>query len=426
MANKASTAAGAAFSRVHAATALPQLTMRNVDRAELQYISTVNGFLSDNPILCALLERQRNLAVGMEKKNAASKHSSLRNRGTAGGTEEKTSSGEVDDEMDGIAYDMIMGNFTRLALFMSEEEKHDAEEVLNATTLQQKKTLQTGGSLSTIGNSIDSAFDGQEKGGEKLNIDEIDTADTLTQLLQKRMRDLEAETCRRLIAWEDEKKYSVNGNAPVKRDTMEAQSLSSLFQTLDNLDKELEDMEDWLSDKAAAIKPLTDDCREVEEVNRQLEQQQYSYELLSIELSRLLDGLDVNPDVEEILMNPSSRIVYRNGAVDIKKSEAGVEEIYHAGRELKKTFDKVEEEGGVHLRAVSERVEGLLKFSNQFCQSVAEISLAVMRQTIIEVATNDDSKDNKNLSHTNIAKSIRAVSTIPHFHILCLCKRCIF
>jgi len=85
------------------------------------------------------------------------------------------------------------------------------------------------------------------------------------------------------------------------------------------LNKELEDMEDWLSDKATAIKPLTDDCREVEEVNRQLEQQQYSYELLSVELSRLLDGLDVNPDVEEILMNPSSRIVYRNGAVDHQK-----------------------------------------------------------------------------------------------------------
>ena len=424
MANKAATTAGAAFSRVHAATALPQLTMRNVDRAELQYISTVNGFLSDNPILCALLERQRNLAVGMKKKNAASKHStsSIRNRGAAGDTEEKTSSGEMDDEMDGIAYDMIMGNFTKLALFMSAEEKHDAEEVLNATTLQETKTLQTGGSLITIGtgNAADSAADVQEKGGEKLNIDEIDTAVTLTQLLQKRMRDLEAETCRRLIAWEDEKKHSVNGSAPVRRDTMEAQSLSNLFQTLDNLDKELEDMEDWLSDKAAAIKPLTDDCREVEEVNRELEQQQYSYELLSIELGRLLDGLDVNPDVEEILRNPSSRIVYRNGAVDIKRSEAGVEEIYHAGRELKKAFDKVEEEGGVHLRAVSERVEGLLMFSNQFCQSAAEISLAVMRQTIIEVTTNDDSKDDKNVSHTNIAKSIRAVSTILDFQIILL------
>jgi hypothetical protein len=37
------------------------------------------------------------------------------------------------------------------------------------------------------------------------------------------MRDLEAETYRRLIAWEDEKKYSISGNAPTRRDTMEAQ-----------------------------------------------------------------------------------------------------------------------------------------------------------------------------------------------------------
>jgi len=37
------------------------------------------------------------------------------------------------------------------------------------------------------------------------------------------MRDLEAETYRRLIAWEDEKKYFISGNAPTRRDTMEAQ-----------------------------------------------------------------------------------------------------------------------------------------------------------------------------------------------------------
>ena len=408
MANKASTTSGTAISRVHAATALPQLTMRNVDRAELQYISTVNGFLSSNPILCALLERQRNLAVGLEKKDMAGvKHSVVRNRGTPGDMEEKDNGVEVD----GIAYDMIMGNFNKLALFTSEEEKNDAEEVLNSTILQEKTTIQSGGSVSAIAGEI---ADGQEKTGERLKIDDIDTAETLTQLLQKRMRDLEAETCRRLIAWEDEKKFSVNGIAQANRDMPEAQSLSSLFQTLDNLDKELEDMEEWLSDKAAAIKPLTDDCREVEEVNRQLEQQQYSYELLSIELGRLLDGLEVDPVVQEILEKPSSKIVYLdNGGVDIKRSEAGVEEIYNAAKELKNTFDKVEEEGGVHLRAVSERVEGLLDVSNHFCQAVAEIIVAVMRQTIIEVSSNADSKDDKSASHTGIAKSIRSVCIFP-------------
>lgn len=50
------------------------------------------------------------------------------------------------------------------------------------------------------------------------------------------MHDLEAETYRRTIAWsEDEKKYSVNGNAAAN---------VIFFQTLDNLDKELQDTED--------------------------------------------------------------------------------------------------------------------------------------------------------------------------------------
>ena len=53
----------------------------------------------------------------------------------------------------------------------------------------------------------------------------------------------------------------------------------------------LEDtMEEWLSDKAAAIKTLKDDCREVEEINRELDRRMFSWELLSIELRRLYDG----------------------------------------------------------------------------------------------------------------------------------------
>jgi hypothetical protein len=100
------------------------------------------------------------------------------------------------------------------------------------------------------------------------------------------MRDLEAETYRRLIAWEDEKKYSISGNAPTRRDTMEAQkSFKSIYWRF------LEDtMEEWLSDKAAAIKTLKDDCREVEEINRELDRRMFSWELLSIELRRLYDG----------------------------------------------------------------------------------------------------------------------------------------
>jgi hypothetical protein len=44
------------------------------------------------------------------------------------------------DGMDGIAYDMIMGNFSHLTLFLTEEEeKQDAEEVLNSTVWQDGK-----------------------------------------------------------------------------------------------------------------------------------------------------------------------------------------------------------------------------------------------------------------------------------------------
>ena len=386
--------------------ALPQLTMRNVDRAELQYISTVNGFLSDNPILCALLDRQRNLAARSEKEGNISGKERTGSGGYRQRMEEKKDGprgGEVDDDMDGIAYDMIMGNFSRLTLFLSEEEKHDAEEILNSATLLELSDVNTRDSTSDTG---------QPTG--IVQLEEVDTADKLTLLLQKRMRDLEAETCRRLIAWEDEKKYSATGNATRRRDTMEAQSLESLFETLDNLDKELEDMEEWLSDRAAVIQPLTDECREVEEVNRELEQQQYSHELLSIELGRLLDGLDVEKEVEDILLNPMSKMVFlKNGDIDIKQSESGVDEIYQAGKALKMSFDKVHDEGGVHLRAINGRVEGLLNISNKFCHSVAQIMVSVMKRTIVEVGDNDGSdKDVKNATHAAIAKSIRTVSTV--------------
>ncbi len=406
---------GTAFARVHSAP-LPQLTMRNVDRAELQYISTVNGFLSDNPVLCALLERQRNLnksdaastagrsgasggGAGDDNSRVGGKDSdSQRDRKGTGAREEesKREPGQIDDEMDGIAYDMIMGNFGKLTLFLSEEEKCDAEEVLNTTIVEKDA------------NGNPALNDGNVS--ELFNLDDSDIAENLMQLLQKRMRDLEAETCRRLIAWEDEKKYSISGNAPTRRDTMEAQSLSSLFEKLDELDKELEDMEDWLLDKAVEIKPLTDDCREVEEVNRELDQQKFSYELLSIELGKLLDGLEVEPGTLDILMNPTSHMVYhKNGDINLKESEPHVEQIYHAGKALKMSFDKVQEERGVHLRAVSERVEGLLQLSTSFCEAVAGIMVAVMKRTIVEVGDADDSK---NTSHAGIAKSIRGVSSL--------------
>ena len=63
-----------------------------------------------------------------------------------------------------------------------------------------------------------------------------------------------------------------------------------------------------MSDKAAAIKPLKDDCREVEEINRELDQRIFSWELVSIELRRLFDGLEVELGFPLCSENPTSRL----------------------------------------------------------------------------------------------------------------------
>jgi len=222
------------------------------------------------------------------------------------------------------------------------------------------------------------------------------------------MRDLEAGTCRRLIAWEDEKYYSATGTAPRRRDTMEALSLSSLFEMLDKLDAELDSMEVWLEDKTKAIKPLTDDCRSVEEENRQLQQQWKSYELLGVELQLSLSGLDVPEEMKEVLDNPKSKMVYSSssGLIDIDASEGGVEDIYVAGRALKEAFDQLQEEGGVHLKSVNERVGGLSRLATSFCENLAEVVLQIMKKTVV-VPDVDYTREMKNGSHAAIAKTIR-------------------
>ena len=383
-----------------ASWSLPTITIQNVDRAELQYVSTVNGFLGQSPVLCALLDRQRNLG---SRDKAGTTKGTRGSKGVEGDLEgdesllaaRNASSRGRGEDMNGLAYDMIMGNFSTL-LFLTEEEKLDTEEVLNSTTWQA-------GALAAS-EAIDPALSQSIPEG-----DDITSAEMLTQILQKRMRDLEAETCRRLIAWEDEKYYSATGYVPKRRDTMEALSLSNLFETLDSLDKELDNMEEWLEDKSSAIKPLTDDCADIEEENRQLEQQRKSYETLGNELNRLLSGLEVPSNIEDILKNPGSKMVYtRSGNIDLEESEDGVEDIYQAGRSLKEAFDKVREEGGVHLRAINERVEGLSFLANSFCEKIKKIIIAVMERTVFEVVGEVEARDN---THTTVAKTIRNVSS---------------
>ncbi len=360
---------------------LPPLHVRNLDRAELQYVATVNGFLRDSPTLCALLDRQRFIGVGRGTAKAEGKGLLINEAG-----EEKRAELE---EMDGMAYDLMMGNFsTRVAIFYSADERADAEDVLNGT----EWTFSL--------NSDDTAA--------------ATAAERLSMLLQKRMRDLEAETCRRLIAWEDEKHYSVTGqssffSSTARRDTVDALSLASLFTTLDSLDKELGGMEEWLQQRAAEIKPLTDDCRDIEEENRQLEQQWKSYDMLGAEMRRLLQGLDIDKSLEKVLKSPAGTLVYDgNGRIDVEASERGVDRIHQAGKALQEALEHAQKAGGVHLRAVSERVEGLESISTTFCTALAQIIVTVMEQFKTDVvAASDNGKVSKSDTHTMIAKKIR-------------------
>ena len=366
---------------------LPPLNVRNIDRAELQYVATVNGFLRKSETLSVLLDRQRLMM------SESSKAADARKQHTGGEGEEK-----VDlEEMDNMAYDLMMGNFaTRITLFQSEEERKDAEEILNSTEWTQQ---------------LDNTDDGN---ADNSTTAIMSIAEHLSLMLQCRMRDLEAETCRRLIAWEDEKHYSVTGKSKFlgqtdERDSVDALALASLFKTLESLDSELQSMEEWLQERAAAIKPLTDDCADIEEENRQLEQQWKSYETLGSEIRRLLAGLDIDVEMERVLKNPASVLVYEeDGLVDVDESEEGVEKIYEAGKALQEAMDHPKRSGGMHLRPVSERSRKLNKIATSFCKQLAQIIVTVMEQFKSEVvAGSDHGKVSKSDTHAMIAKKIR-------------------
>jgi len=294
-------------------TFLPPLSVRNIDRAELQYVATVNGFLQKSEMIRTLLERQRKLVEGDQKSNDQDQQQ----------LSQKTKSEKVElSDMDAMAYDLMMGNFaTRVTLFHSEEERKDAEEILNSTEWTDMLSKEETAAVSV--------------------------AERLGYMLQSRMRDLEAETCRRLIAWEDEKHLSLGGRAKLHdvsdaRDTVDALALASLFKTLESLDGELKSMEEWLQDRAAAIKPLTDDCADIEEENRQLEQQWKSYDMLGAEMRRLLESHEIDVETEKLLKNPASALVYdEEGLVDIEESEDSIDQVYAAGKALLEAMEFV-------------------------------------------------------------------------------------
>lgn len=394
--------------RDSAAASLPPLNVRNVDKAELQYVATVNGFLKLSPTVCVLLDRQRLLAEDLRRdanEVGAGAGSSLlttkstpliddgisntkKNDDREESKEELSKRKPAIEEMDNLAYDLMMGNFaTRVAIFHSDEERKDAEAVLNST--QWTSSL----------NSEDTAA--------------ASAAERLGMVLQRRMRDLEAETCRRLIAWEDEKHYSVSSSSlsskTANRDSVDALSLASLFNTLDTLDKELQNMEHWLGERAAAIKPMTDDCRDIEEENRQLEQQWKSYDTLGMEMRRLLKGLEIPDELARTLKNPASALVYDNkGRIEVDESQEGVDNVHEAGRALQDAMLHVQQSGGLHLKAVIQRSDTLEKTANAFCTALAQIIVTVMEQFKTDVvAGSDHGKVSKSDTHTMIAKKIR-------------------
>lgn len=383
---------------------LPPLVVRNVDRGELQYVSTINNFLTDSPVLCSLLDRQSGKSSLSGSGGGPDSQNALANKGKENGDDDNANEngGKHPDDMDGMAYDMMMGNYNRtVALFVNEEEKQDAADVLNNTSWQQQEITADG----------------------TTNVDALGvTAESLIRMLQQRMRDLEAETCRRLISWEDEKYYSALGGRPKQydergvliknNDKVDAMSVNDLYMTLQNLDDELERMEEWIQDRATMIKPITDECRGIEEENRMLEQQWVSYETLGVELKRLLGGLVLPPNLLKVLEDPGSVIVYHRstGAVDIDRSEQGVESIYQAGQALKLALDTAEKEGGIHLRAVSDTVEVLSTTSNKFCGALARIVVTVMEQLAKDVCSRPEAEISKGDTHTSISKKIREVS----------------
>ena len=81
---------------------MPPLVVRNVDRGELQYVSTVNSFLTDSPVLCSLLDRQ---SAKTSTSSSGGPESSQANALTK---EERSNNaldeeGKSPDDMDGMA-----------------------------------------------------------------------------------------------------------------------------------------------------------------------------------------------------------------------------------------------------------------------------------------------------------------------------------
>jgi hypothetical protein len=371
-------------------TPLPTLSLRNIDRSELQYLCTVNGFLNKSRMVVSLLKRQHFFHPRFNKK-----HRATSNVLTQIGNEDlaKDEAGSSDFSLDDLAQEVLMmsggaGSSLLLAgvyqasIFSSPEEESDAQEVINSATTQYLAQLLRTSSISSTE-------------AERQSIDMVVTGESLQLLLQKRMRQLETDACKRLIAWEDEKCNSAaaifqSSSRRNQRDCVGFLSLVELFATLDELDADLAQMEAWLQNRSTFFRPLSNDCCEIEEENRGLEQQWKSYALLGEQLNQLLSGFEVSDKVKDVLKNPRKvlSVNRKTGAVD---NEKGIEVVKGAGRDLKSALDRAVKRGGLHLRAINDCVKvsvSICQFLNDSLYRCCAILLTLLQpRSIITGAT---------------------------------------
>jgi hypothetical protein len=102
--------------------------------------------------------------------------------------------------------------------------------------------------------------------------------------------------------------------------------------------------------------------------------------------------LEIEGEVEEILKNPASALVYdEEGLIDVNAGEPGLEQIYDAGKALQE----------------AEYSAGLSLVANNFCRALAQIIVTVMEQSKTEVVAGSDyGKVSKSDTHGIIAKKI--------------------
>merc|ERR1712071_744030 len=106
---------------------------------------------SDSPTLITLLDRQRMRGSGkkmlgdgdnMDEDESGDINgdgmANKKGKGMNGIHGESLSNG---DNMDGMAYDMMMGNYARFNLFQNPEEEKDAADILNASSWQPGEAL---------------------------------------------------------------------------------------------------------------------------------------------------------------------------------------------------------------------------------------------------------------------------------------------